>query len=173
MKNIITLFSIFLLTPFFGQVIIGAGKTTVSSPSVSLEFGTEPKGIILPWTESATAIPATVPGTLIFDTADFKVKVKLASSWKDLTSDSRGQADLTLQTEAIADNTNAKVSIGTPAVPTVPGILVLEDPAKAMVLPTVNTYDQIVNPSPGMMVYCHSTKQVAFFNGTVWTFWKS
>ena len=52
-------------------------------------------------------------------------------------------------------------------------ILVLEDANKAMVLPTVpNPHVNIVNPEPGMMVYDTTAKQLAVFNGTVWSFWK-
>jgi len=53
------------------------------------------------------------------------------------------------------------------------GILVLADTNKAMVLPRVNSYADIVNPSPGMMVYVTGTSpnQLAVFNGSEWAFW--
>ena len=31
---------------------------------------------------------------------------------------------------------------------------------------------QIIKPEPGTMVYDTNAKQLAVFNGTVWTFWK-
>ena len=62
---------------------------------------------------------------------------------------------------------------GDPATDTTPGILVLADTNKAMVLPKVaSPHLNIVNPSPGMMVYDTTSKQLAVFNGTVWSFWK-
>ena len=54
-----------------------------------------------------------------------------------------------------------------------PGILVLADTDKAMVLPKVaSPHLNIVNPAAGMMVYDTTSKQLAVFNGTVWSFWK-
>ena len=43
-----------------------------------------------------------------------------------------------------------------------------------MVLPIVNSIDNIVNPSPGMMVYVNKAgaKRLAVFNGSKWSFWK-
>ncbi|WP_279195775.1 hypothetical protein [Chryseobacterium indoltheticum] len=63
------------------------------------------------------------------------------------------------------------VRIGTPTA--TPGILVLEDTNKAMILPRVaSPHLNIINPAPGMMVYDTTAKQLAVFNGTVWSFWK-
>lgn len=54
-----------------------------------------------------------------------------------------------------------------------PGILVLSDSDKAMILPKVeNPHINIINPTAGMLVYDTVSKQLAVFNGTVWTFWK-
>ena len=62
---------------------------------------------------------------------------------------------------------------GDPSTDTTPGILVLADTNKAMVLPKVaSPHLNIVNPSPGMIVYDTTKKQLAVFNGTVWSFWK-
>jgi hypothetical protein len=62
---------------------------------------------------------------------------------------------------------------GDPSTDTTPGILVLADTNKAMVLPKVaSPHLKIVNPSPGMMVYDTTKKQLAVFNGAVWSFWK-
>lgn len=45
------------------------------------------------------------------------------------------------------------------------------DTDKAMILPKT-TYSAIVNPAAGMMIYDTTAKQLAVFNGTVWSFWK-
>ena len=179
MKNIFITLSIFLSTCAFAQVAIG--KASVSSTAVSLEFGNENRGIILPWVDSTGGVIGAVNGTIVYDTSDKKVKVKYASGWKDLSVDTTGTTvdpltsvdGLTLQ-NSITDLDNAKVQIGgDPATDTTPGILVLADTNKAMVLPKVaSPHLNIVNPSPGMMVYDTAKKQLVVFNGTVWSFWK-
>ena len=191
MKNIFITLSIFLSTCAFAQVAIG--KASVN-PSVSLEFydnADNVRGIILPWVDGVsdtapfiTNSPATetvVNGTLVYDTSDKKVKVKYTTGWRDLSKDATGTTvdpltsvdGLTLQ-NSITDLDNAKVQIGgNPDTDTTPGILVLADTNKAMVLPKVaSPHLNIVNPSPGMMVYDTTKKQLAVFNGTVWSFWK-
>ena len=153
----------------FSQVAIG--KTSVSNASVSLEFAsTEPRGLLLPWVNSAASVAGAVNGTLIYDTTDKKVKVRYATGWKDLSINSTGVVDTSLQ-NSLTEKPEAKVSIGTPS--TIPGILVLEDSNKAMILPKVaSPHLAIINPAPGMMVYDTTAKQLAVFNGSVWSFWK-
>ena len=101
-----------------------------------------------------------------------KVKVKkVASGWKDLSVDATGVVDKSLQTQ-LTELSTAKVAIGVnSATDTTPGILVLTDTDKAMILPKT-TYNTIVNPEPGMMIYDTTAKQLAVFNGSVWSFWK-
>ena len=169
---------------FSAQVIIGSGKTTPSGNAVSLEFGTEAKGMVLPFVISAAEVDAhandlgggtgnAVPGTLIFDSQDFRIKVRRLSGWQDLSIIEDVKANLTIQ-NPFTEDLKAKVSIGSPTAAKVNGILVLEDSNKAMILPTVTNTDEIVNPSAGMMVYVEgaSKKTVAFFNGTSWTYWE-
>ncbi len=44
---------------------------------------------------------------------------------------------------------------------------------KAMILPKVaSPHLNIKNPAPGMIVYDTDARQLAVFNGTVWSFWK-
>ena len=191
MKNIFITLSIFLSTCAFAQVAIG--KATVNT-SVSLEFydnADNVRGIILPWVDGVsntapfiTNSPITeivVNGTLVYDTSDKKVKVKYTTGWRDLSKDATGTTvdpltsvdGLTLQ-NSITDLDNAKVQIGgDPATDTTPGILVLADTNKAMVLPKVaSPHLNIVNPSPGMMVYDSAKKLLAVYNGTVWSYWR-
>ena len=174
MKNIFLTLTLFFATDLSAQVAIG--KATVSSPAVSLEFydnADNTRGIILPWVTSTAAVTGAVNGTIVYNTADRKVYVKYASGWRDLSVDTTGTVTTTLQ-DTLSDLDTAKVLIGgDPSTDTTPGILVLADTNKAMVLPKVaSPHVNIVNPSPGMMVYDTTKKQLAVFNGTVWSFWK-
>ena len=174
MKNIFLTLSLLFAATLSAQVAIG--KATVSSPAVSLEFydnADNTRGIILPWVTNTAAVTGAVNGTIVYNTADRKVYVKYASGWRDLSVDTTGTVTTTLQ-DTLSDLDTAKVLIGgDPATDTTPGILVLADTNKAMVLPKVaSPHVNIVNPSPGMMVYDTTKKQLAVFNGTVWSFWK-
>lgn len=132
-----------------------------------------------------------VNGTIIFDLSDKKIKYRKPGQWFDLTGEPTfpltvkddSNVDVNFTTfntidSALQDNiqeqSTAKVAIGTDASndETV-GILVLTDKDKAMVLPKVaSPHLAIQNPAPGMMVYDTVKKQLAVYNGTVWSFWK-
>ena len=171
MKNIFLTSFIIISACASAQVAIG--KASVSSTAVSLEFGNENRGIVLPWVTNTSDVTGVIDGTIVYNTADKKVYVKYASGWKDLSVDTTGAVDTSLQ-NSLSDLDTAKVLIGgNPDTDTTPGILVLADTDKAMVLPKVaSPHLNIVNPAPGMMVYDTTAKQLAVFNGTVWTFWK-
>ena len=197
MKNIFLTLSILVSACASAQVAIGKASLTkladniTPNPSISLEFGNENRGIVLPWvngTNNTTPFISGSPtteivanGTIVFSTNDAKIKVKYASGWKDLTVKNNtdiipGITNQTVNTslqDSLSDLETAKVLIGgNPDTDTTPGILVLADTDKAMVLPKVaSPHLNIVNPSPGMMVYDTTKKQLAVFNGTVWSFW--
>lgn len=193
MKNIISVALLVLGSFAMSQVAIGKAtvsaipSTTTPNPSISLEFGDyvspQGKGMVLPWVTSASLVIDPVAGTVIYDVSDKVVKYKNgASTWFNLSKnetttvdgtanyDTTGVVNVSLQ-NALNDVPTAKVSIGTPT--TTPGILVLEDLAKAMVLPKVpSPHLNIKNPEPGTMAYDTTTKQLAIYNGKVWSFWK-
>ncbi len=159
------------------QVIINKDASqTLSSDSVLLEFGSEKKGLLLPWVTNAAAVTGAVPGTMIFDISDKKVKYLRDASnptWFDLTTTNDGKADISLQ-NLLDENLDAKTIIGS-STSDAPGILVLEAPgeSKAMVLPKVaSPHLNIIDPAPGMIVFDTVSKQLAVFNGEVWSFWK-
>lgn len=167
-------FIIFGLVSIFSYSQVAIGKNTISNSSVSLEFGsTENRGILLPWVTSAAAVSGAVNGTIIYDTSDKKVKIKNNTTWFDLSIDQNGVVDTTLQNTK-TELPNAKVLIGgNPTTDTTPGILVLGDTNKAMILPKVaSPHLNIINPSPGLMVFDTVKKQICVFNGTVWSFWR-
>ncbi|WP_228442050.1 hypothetical protein [Chryseobacterium nematophagum] len=127
--------------------------------------------MILPYVEDKSGI--TENGTIIFDTTDNKVKYLKDNNWFDLSVDTTGTVDLSIQTPK-TENTNAKTIIGNDgATNATNGILVLSDVDKAMILPKLaSPHLNIINPSPGMMAYDTVAHQLAIFNGTVWSFWK-
>lgn len=172
MKNIITAIAIvFVSISIHAQIAIG--KQAVSNTSVSLEFDNiENRGLILPYVETKTGI--TENGTIIYDVTDHKVKyLKDTNVWEDLSVDATGTANIAIQTGK-TESTSAKAAIGTTAATdTTPGVLVLTDADKAMILPKVaSPHLNIINPAPGMMVYDTTKRQLAVYNGTVWSFWK-
>lgn len=194
MKNSIIIALLLSSVCVSAQVAIGKPSITqlpslVSNPSISLEFGDyaapQGKGIVLPWVTSTAATgSSSVTGTIIYDVSDKIIKYKNgASSWFNLSKNettivegtsnfnTTGVVNTTLQDNPLSDASTAKVSIGTPS--SIPGVLVLEDTNKAMILPKVpNPHLNIINPEPGTMAYDTLTKQLAIYNGTVWSFWK-
>lgn len=167
MKKIILILAGISSGSFYAQVAIG--KSVLESASSSIEFGSENRGFVVPWVSDTAGVQNAVNGTLVFDTSDKKVKVFQNNLWKELSVDPSGIVDTSLQ-DALSDNPNAKVSVGNSS--SVSGILVLEDNNKAMILPRVSSpHLNIISPAAGMIVYDTDKKQLAVFNGTVWSFW--
>lgn len=172
MKKIITTAIVFSVIVIKSQIAIG--KQSVTNTSVSLEFAdTENRGMTLPYVTDKSSI--TENGTIVYDAADHKVKyLKDTNTWFDLSVDATGAADLSIQGADKTEQATAKTAIGTNgAADGTNGILVLTDTDKAMVLPKVaSPHLNIINPASGMMVYDTTKRQLAVYNGTVWSFWK-
>ncbi|REC80084.1 hypothetical protein DRF60_03635 [Chryseobacterium elymi] len=175
---IITTFTL-MLAGITAKSQVAIGKQSVANTSVSLEFGnTENRGFILPYITDKTGI--TVEGSIIYDTTDHKVKyLKSSGVWVNLSEDDStaatiGAADLSIQGLDKTEKATAKTAIGVNgATDTTDGILVLTDADKAMILPQVaSPHINIINPASGMMAYDTVKKQLAIYNGTVWSFWK-
>jgi hypothetical protein len=188
MNKIVIILTFFLSVSAISQVRIGATNsvTDVSSTSVLLEFGTDgDKGIILPYIETVpTGANNAKGGTIIFDVSantEYKVKIKNENAgWTDLSRISGySQAVESVvkvpQALPLADQTNGKAIIGD-STSTTDGVLVLDSPDKAMVLPIVSNFAAIKNPSPGMMAFLQgltaADHRLIIFNGQKWTFWK-
>lgn len=171
-----TVLTIALLTTCAVKSQVAIGKQNISNPSVSMEFAdNENRGMILPYIEVKGGI--TQEGTIIYDITDHKVKyLKNGGQWVNLSEDDGtvatiGIADLSIQGSNKIENILAKTTIG--LLTSTNGILVLEDSDKAMILPKVATpHLNILDPAPGMMVYDTVKKQLAVYNGKVWSFWK-
>lgn len=183
MKTYITSIIISISSIASGQVTIGKSTPfTPANTTVSLEFGNATgglRGVVLPWVTSAAGVTSAVPGTLIFDSNDQKVKFGTSTtanatsvaSWSDLSAGAYAPTTANIP-DTNVENSTAKTLIGgNAATDTTPGILVLGDANKAMILPRVNAYTDIVNPTAGMMVYVTGTQQLALYNGREWSFW--
>ena len=158
------------------------------------------QGLVLPWTSTVNNQPlaynatteagyrgmqgTVVDGTIILDLSDKMVKYRRNGAWSSLTGilpltagattyNTFNAIDSSLQDNK-KESATAKAAIGTNgATDTTAGILVLTDTDKAMVLPKVaSPHLNIKNPTPGMMAYDTTKKQLAVYNGTVWSFWK-
>ena len=190
----------FILINTILKAQVAIGKTDITSPEISLEFGYSDtdvmmkKGLMLPWVTSASDLKNVVPGTLIYDLKDYKIKFKKNSTtnpWGDLTYTTTGAADTTDYLK-INENTKARVIIKSQLnfadgisedekkrlteedIQSQPeGILVLGDTDKAMLMPSVSNYKDLPNPSPGTIVFDLSNKLFCTFNGTEWTFCKA
>ncbi|WP_396177127.1 hypothetical protein [Flavobacterium sp.] len=153
----------------FSQV--GIGTSTVNNKAI-LEFGSENKGIILPWVTSAAAVVSPSGGMLIFDSDDKKVKYfnDNTNTWIDMSITS-GAVDTSIQDSFAEQTSNSKTIIGSPTT-TKTGVLVLESSEKALMLPKVaDVTVNFPNPEPGTMVYDTFRKKIAVYNGLVWSFW--
>ncbi|MBN9337052.1 MAG: hypothetical protein J0I88_04280, partial [Chryseobacterium sp.] len=94
------------------------------------------------------------------------------TSWVDLSVQAANVSSYLGIQPTAKENNNAKVIIGANS-STADGILVLESTTKAMVLPIVSSYQNIINPAPGMMVLVDNggIKTLAVYNGNQWSFW--
>lgn len=153
------------------QVALG-GKTIVDGNNTLLDFNNtagNTNGIILSAVDSAPTLTAANNGTFLFDKSDKRVKMYEKNAWVKL-SDVGSTAN-------IVDNTSAENAAGAAIIgattSTATGVLVLEAPDKAMILPKIATPHQSVkSPYPGMMCYDTTSKTLAVFDGTAWSYWK-
>lgn len=193
MKHTIVAISLLISTLGFSQVIIGddVGTAPVADKtSVLLEFANDGhKGIILPYVktlptqEGAIYLDVSNPanarvkynngGSQPFDLSGDGAIVSTASSGTSINTNSVITGVLAQQPSGRTNDDTGKAIIGADT-SSADGVLVLESTTKAMVLPYVNSTDDVLNPSPGMMVYITKSdkKRLAVFNGSKWSYWK-
>lgn len=191
MKKIFSILTLSIIVGLNAQVVIGGatGSAGSNTTSVLLDFVTgQNKGIIVPYVRvMSVAGNARTEGTILLDATDpTKARMKfyngntlpLTNGWVDLSGQ---DANLTLPTNYMAsqptilqapESATSKAIIGAQS-SSADGVLVLESSNKAMVLPIVADVQNILSPSPGMMVYVNKTgaKRLAVFNGSKWSFW--
>lgn len=173
MKNIFNIVLLAISTNAFSQVIIGDQiGTATDKTSVLLEFAkTENRGLILPY---ATTIPNNpTEGTILLDASNSttaKIKYFNGTSWINLnTTDGDISNTITSQSNTIVEASKGVILGKTDS--TANGVLILESTDKALILPTIDSTDQIINPAPGMIAYLTPEKLLAVFNGSYWEFW--
>ena len=185
-KHILSILAIAASSTAFSQVIIGDDVGTVPAgqkTSVLLEFALgQNKGIILPYVRTLPTGTGLVEGTILTDATDQQnATVKFYNGgtrnngWYFLNANKNGNITSALSTQPdasqITEDANAKAIIGASS-SSADGVLVLESADKAMVLPMVNSTNDIPSPSPGMMVYLNGTnKRLAVYNGIYWAYW--
>jgi len=172
MTKYIYLTLIFLLSAASIRAQVGIKTTTIDGAGI-LDFSTG-SGIILPWIETPSS--TDVDGTLIFDTTDNKVKVRVNGAWVDLSQNS-GTLDAT-RTAAVVSHLAKNENIGNHGViigaetSTARGVLILESTDKALILPKMaSPHLNMINPEPGTIVYDTTANLMCLFNGSEWTFW--
>jgi len=117
-------------------------------------------------------------GTILLDANDAtNAKVKYyKGAWQDLSSGNGANIStyLSLQPSTVLENSTKGAIIGA-STSAANGVLILESANKALVLPIVESTDNIPDPAPGMIVYINKAgaKRLAVFNGSKWTFWKA
>ncbi len=170
------------------QVSIG-GNQSVNGSSTILDFagstGTEisadaetanDKGIILPAVAKSPTYAVVSPttnhpnnGTFIFDVDTKMVRMFENGAWVNL-SDAAGNATKILSN--VSDEKGSGVIIGAKTT-AANGVLVLEAPDKAMILPHIkNPHTTVKSPYPGMMCYDTVSNSLAVFDGARWNYWK-
>lgn len=197
MKNLIMLTMALLTIPATAQMVIGGkvGSAGTNTQNVLLDFATgQNKGIILPYVRTLPTSPT--PGTILLDATasgnngkSSRISYWNSFRWVNLSNGYTG--DLTavptkgggtidvIDTQpptSVNEDPGQKVIIGAPT-SSADGVLVLESPNKAMVLPQVTSTNEVTDPAPGMMVYITSpnsngNKLLAVFNGLGWTYWE-
>jgi len=167
-KKISITLILMIFNVFYAQVAIG--KDTIDGRSTILDFNntsTNTKGLILPATQG---LPSDSPanGTFVFDTSDDTVKMYENNTWKALSD--VGNSSSVIPNGS--DETGNGVVIGSKE-GSADGVLVLESPDKAMILPKISSpHINVKNPYPGMICYDTASKTFAVFDGTVWNYWK-
>jgi hypothetical protein len=166
MKRIITIIALF-------QIGLGSAQIAVEKPQVDgdgiLDFAPNTtKGILLPIVE--TLPTNAVSGTLLMDKNDQTLKMNVETAWIPL-SDPGSVAGVTFNTNNEIAGPN-RIIMGA-ATTTAPGVLVLESPDKALILPKVAApHLNVKSPYPGMICYDTVSKTMAVFDGLKWSYWK-
>lgn len=126
------------------------------------------KGILLPIVETLPSDASS--GTLLMDKNDKTLKMNVESAWIPL-SDEGSVTGAVFNSNGEIPGQN-RVIMGSDAT-SAPGVLVLESPDKALILPKIAApHINVKNPYPGMICYDTVSKSMAVFDGLKWSYWK-
>lgn len=126
------------------------------------------KGILLPIVETLPSDASS--GTLLMDKNDKTLKMNVESAWIPL-SDEGSVTGVVFNSNGEIPGQN-RVIMGSDAT-SAPGVLVLESPDKALILPKIAApHINVKNPYPGMICYDTVSKSMAVFDGLKWSYWK-
>ncbi|MDO5510430.1 MAG: hypothetical protein Q4F57_07020 [Weeksellaceae bacterium] len=159
------------------QAQVAIEQAYITNSRVILEFNDQldeenalrnAKGIVLPVVTQLDA--ASVPGTIFIDAADNQVKILTINQGPQTLSKASPNYDFQPVDSTLVEVGEGVVIGVEDAAP--PGVLVLNDDTKAMVLPVVESVVNVRNPEPGMWVYEQRTRAMAFYNGEVWTLYQ-
>ena len=182
MKNIFNA-GVLVIGLLWGSMVkaqVAIGKTepiTITNASVLLEFGSEPKGIIVP---QVSSVSSPAGGTFVFNNSSGVLSMQVYENgmWKDLTSDST-TIPKTIGISHNYTNSGTVDTIGLNGViigantSTKNGVLVLESTDKALLLPLVaNPHQSIKGAIAGTMVYDTTSDTLAVYDGIYWSYWK-
>lgn len=178
MKQIIYTTALFILTMTSAKGQVAIGKTSLATASAILDFDnaeTNKKGIILSAVDNVdnalASITASNNGTFLFDKSDNKIKMYENDTWVSL-SDMTGKSESIIVNNSVESPNNQGAIIGKQS-SDAKGVLVLESPDKALVLPWIqNPHITVKNPYPGMMCYDTFSRSLAVFDGSSWNYWK-
>ncbi|KAF7276190.1 hypothetical protein GWI33_010834 [Rhynchophorus ferrugineus] len=151
---------------------VAIDKLTVNGQSTLLDFNDDINNtnvIILPIVDTVpTSLSNNNNGTFLLDASDKIVKVYEADEWKYLSD----EGDTSMVVKNLSPSTNQGVIIGEKE-SSADGVVVLESPNKAMILPKVfRPHENVKSPYPGSMCYDTESKSLAIFDGKVWNYWK-
>ncbi len=175
MKKIFLFIVLVIGNILYSQVIFGdAVGTAADKTSVLVEFANSGnRGFILPYLTNKSGV--NTAGSIIIDAtnpATAKAQYYNGTSWVDLSVRTSDVSSYLAIQPSANENAAAKVIVGSDN-STANGVLVLESSNKAMVLPIVTNYKNIINPAPGTVVLVNNSglKSLAVYDGTLWNFW--
>jgi len=165
---------IFIICAVFTGFAVNAQASIGKIPPAGsgiLDFNAGGKsGIVLPWVTTLPTGAALTGGVMLYDANLKKVVYYNGTKWVDL-SNHAGAVNLASQASVPEASTKGTV-IGALS-SSAEGVLVLESPDKALILPKMaSPQTTIVQPMAGTICYDTVKKTVCVYNGTEWTFWK-
>jgi len=158
-----------------GNVLLSfEGNTATDATNDATTINT--KGIILPAAGISPNYTVVNPltnnpnnGTFLFDKTTKMIRMFENGAWKNFSS-ATGDDSRVLPNTSNETGTGVIIGSNTSAAK---GVLVLESPSKALVLPHIqNPHLNVKSPYTGMMCYDTASNTIAIFDGVSWNYWR-